>query len=155
MNNHKNVKQAKRCHYRVVMTILSKCNRDGLLSQSWIGSFSKNRSKKGTKCQHWLSHYRLLALKLLVLGKWPEWFWIPICRVSESGNVARERKDSLLIHASISTMFTLFHFYHLVFFCSQVLSFFLTLLSVCVPPYSWLPLFLLYCLILWDFYLLS
>ena len=86
-----------------------------------------------------------------MLGKWPKWFWIPICRVSESGNVARERKDSLLIHASISTMFSLFHFYHLVFFCSLVLSFFLTLLSVCVPPYLWLPLFLLYCLILWDF----
>ena len=40
------------------------------------------------------------------------------------------------------------------FFCSLILSFLLTLLFI-ASSYSWLPPFLLYCLIPWDFSLLS
>jgi len=39
-----------------------------------------------------------------------------IFRVLEGGSVERERKDDLLMHASISTVFSLFPFFFTTFF---------------------------------------
>ena len=49
-------------------------------------------------------------------GEMASWFWVQIYRVSLGGNVKRERKDGLPMQASISIVFSLFLFYHFVFF---------------------------------------
>ena len=46
-----------------------------------------------------------------------------IFRVLEGGSVKRERKDGLLMHASISAMFSLFPFFLLLSFFSILLLF--------------------------------
>ena len=50
--NNMNVKQVKRSHNRAIAITLGKHNNVNSLSQSWVESFSRNRSKKGTKPQH-------------------------------------------------------------------------------------------------------
>ena len=69
-----------------------------------------------------------------MLGKGPKWFWTLIYRVLESGNVEGEKRWSIdaclyFYHVFLSS----FLFYHLIFLCSLVLSFFLSLLFVSLP----------------------
>ena len=43
-----------------------------------------------------------------MLEKGPKWFWVSTYKVSKGGDVKRERKGDLLMHASIYAIFSLF-----------------------------------------------
>ena len=79
-----------------------------------------------------------------MLEKGPKWFWIPIDRVSESGNVERKKKKwSTEACLYFCYVFSLPFFLPLsFFFCYLVLSSFLLFSPFSFLPFSWLPLFL-------------
>ena len=79
-----------------------------------------------------------------------------IYRVSRGGSVKRERKDGLLLHASIFCRVFFLHYLPLSFFFVLLLEVFLPIFSMdSSSPYLGLPLSFLYYLIPWDFSLLS
>ena len=79
-----------------------------------------------------------------------------IYRVSRGGCVKRERKDGLLMHASIFCRVFFLQYLPLSFFFVLLLEVFLPIFSMdSSSPYLGLPLCFLYYLIPWDFSLLS